>query len=109
MTQFVNMDALLSRQGDIFESVQLKKPSLAETFHIDTDKMVSLQLSEEITALEINLSSDEEDQIMNHSWSSSMKAMLHFDFMGSVFWRQLRNFLVIFFITILQEVIFLAV
>ena len=51
------MDALLSRQGEFFESVQLKKPSLAETFHIDTDKRIELQESEEIPRLELGHSS----------------------------------------------------
>ena len=38
-----------------------------------------------------------------------MLAMLQMDFVNSAFCRQLKKYLLIFFITILQEVVFLAV
>ena len=54
MNTFVDMDALLAKQGELFESVQLKKPSLAETFHIDASKSIfeEVQMSGEIPKFE---------------------------------------------------------
>ena len=48
------MDVLIAKQGELFESVQLKKPSLAETFHIDTNKLIceEVQMSGEIPKFE---------------------------------------------------------
>ena len=51
MNTFVDMDALITKQGDLFESVQLKKPTIADTFHLNKTLEGDLRLSDEIPKL----------------------------------------------------------
>ena len=53
--------------------------------------------------------SEEDESVEVDPWKRSLKAMLRVDFLGSIFWPQFRRLMVIFVLTIMQELIFLLI
>lgn len=106
------MDVLIAKQGEFYESVQLKKPTIAEVFDLEQQTLESMPVSTEIPDLlksEASVIFGQQKGGKRHTWTNSFKAMLGIDFARSIFWKQFWKFMLIFTLTIAQEIVFLLV